>query len=76
MFAQVATGRASKPVLCSFDTMSTDRANLSSKTCRRQCGIVCGQREGLENSVGYTGEEVGVDHKSTEHARHIIRRTL
>jgi hypothetical protein len=45
MFVYVLTGRASKPVLCSFYTKSTEQLIYFQKTGLRALNIVCGQRE-------------------------------
>jgi len=45
MFVYVLTGRASKPVLCSFYTKSTEQLIYFQKTGLRGLNIVCGQRE-------------------------------
>jgi hypothetical protein len=44
MFVYVLTGRASKPVLCSIYTKSTEQLNYFQKTGLRALNIVCGQR--------------------------------
>jgi hypothetical protein len=51
MFVYVLTGRASKPVLCSFYMKSTEQLNYFQKTGLRALNIVCGQRSTSSTSM-------------------------